>query len=128
MEFPELAQHTRGFTAGAPRAISVSADGSRVCFLRSGPSDPAERLWVFDADRGTERLGYDPTAEALAPHSTEGIAAYALDRAGCIAALVHGGRLVIADLADGSATVPLATPDPTDPVPDPTGRRIAYLS
>src|SRR5690349_12307355 len=45
MEYPELAARTRRFSFGAPRAVSVAADGSRVVFLRSsGPHDPVDRL------------------------------------------------------------------------------------
>ena len=49
VDYPELAARTRRFTYGAPRAVTVAADGARVVFLRSaGPEDPADRLWVFD--------------------------------------------------------------------------------
>lgn len=135
MEYPELAAQTRGLRAGAPRAISVSADGATVCFLRSfGPHDPADRLWIFDAVSGTERLGCDPTGASLSPHTTEfGIESYATDRAGRMAALSLGGRLVIADLVSGGGSLPDfpngRVPDAVrDPVPDPTGRRVAYVT
>ena len=53
MEYPELAARTRRFTYGAPRAVTVGADGARVAFLRSGgPEDPIDRLYVFDVATG----------------------------------------------------------------------------
>ena len=63
MEYPELAARTRRFTYGAPRGVTVGADGARVVFLRSaGPEDPVDRLYVFDVATGTERLIADPVA------------------------------------------------------------------
>ncbi|RQX59083.1 peptidase S9, partial [Micromonospora chalcea] len=101
MDFPELAARTRRFSHGAPRAVTVSGDGSRVVFLRSaGPEDPADALWLLDIDSGEERLVADPAvllgADAdparLSPGeralrerlrlSSGGIGSYALDAAG----------------------------------------------
>ncbi|MER6595928.1 peptidase S9, partial [Micromonospora purpureochromogenes] len=63
MDFPELAARTRRFSHGAPRAVSVADDGSRVVFLRSGgPEDPAEQLWSLEVASGEERLIADPAA------------------------------------------------------------------
>ena len=60
MEYPELAARTRRFSYGAPRALAVAGDGSRVVFLRSGgPEDPADRLYVYDVGTATERLVVD---------------------------------------------------------------------
>src|SRR5690242_11644954 len=39
MEYPELAARTRRFSYGAPRAVTVAADGSRVVFLRSAGAE-----------------------------------------------------------------------------------------
>lgn len=61
MDFPELAARTRRFSHGAPRAVTVADDGSRVVFLRSaGPEDPADGLWLLDVASGEERLVADP--------------------------------------------------------------------
>jgi dipeptidyl-peptidase-4 len=131
MEYVALAELTRGFTAGEPRAISVSADGSSVFFLRSaGPHDPVDRLWVFDTERGTERLVVDPTDPApVGPHQTDDpISSYAIDRAGRTAAMALAGRLVVADLMAGTTNSPRVAAPVLDPVPDPTGRRIAYVA
>src|SRR5436305_4258400 len=144
MEYPELAMRTRRFALGAPRAVSVANDGSRVVFLRStGPEDPADRLYVLDVATGTERLVADPGALLSDPGdlppegralrerlrlSAAGIGSYATDPAGTVAAFTVAGRLFRADLVSGAvAEVPTAGAV-VDPRPDPTGTRIAYVS
>src|SRR5258705_4561965 len=122
VEYPELAARTRGFRSGEPRAVTVSADGSRVAFLRSaGPEHDVDQLWVFDVPTGTERLICDPNSMG---HT--GIRTYATDIAGRIAAFSVGGTLVVADLVPGGPT-PHPTHGPVaDPRPDPQGLRGAY--
>jgi dipeptidyl-peptidase-4 len=143
MEYPELAARTRKFSYGAPRAISVAADGSRVVFLRSGgPEDPADRLYVFDPATGTERLVADPAqlvqAGELPPEeralrerarlSAAGIGSYGMNPAATVAAFPLGGRLFRADLVSGDVTE-VPTPGPViDPRPEPGGARIAYVT
>jgi dipeptidyl-peptidase-4 len=144
MEYPELAARTRRFSCGAPRAIGVAADGSRVVFLRStGPEDQADRLHVFDVAGGTERLVADPAtlladSGDLPPEeralrerlrlSVSGIGSYAMDPAATVAAFAVAGRLFRADLVTGAVSeVPTAGPV-IDPRPDPTGNRIAYVT
>ncbi|WP_229404658.1 prolyl oligopeptidase family serine peptidase [Micromonospora sp. NBRC 110038] len=147
MDFPELAARTRRFGHGAPRAVTVAGDGSRVIFLRSaGPEDPADALWLLDPATGEERLVADPTAllgaggdpAALTPGeralrerrrlSAAGIGSYALDAAGRIAVFALAGRLFRADLVHGDV-VEVATVGPAlDPRPDPTGERLAYVT
>ena len=59
--FPRQHARTQRFTLGAPRDITVSADGERVIFLRSASgSDSVNALWVLDVASGTERLVGDP--------------------------------------------------------------------
>ncbi|BCB79876.1 prolyl oligopeptidase family serine peptidase [Phytohabitans flavus] len=146
MEYPELAARTRRFTRGAPRAVTVASDGSRVIFLRSpGPEDAADALWVLDVETSTERLIAEPAAlltdddtgdlpaeeRALRERlrlSASGIGSYATDPAARVAAFPLGGRLFRADLVTGDVTE-VATAGPVvDPRPDPTGRRIAYVT
>jgi len=147
MEYPELAARTRNFTAGAPRAVTVSADGGRVMYLRSaGADDLVDRLWVFNVATATERLVCDPTALAIGSDGSDdlpaaeralrerlrlsatGIGSYATDQAGRVAAFALGGSLVLADLETGNVA-PRPTEGPVvDPRPDPTGRRVAYVS
>jgi len=143
--FPRQQARTRRFSLGAPGRITVSADGSRVAFLRSrGGADPVGCLWTLNVASGEERLVFDPAdlaTEAEAHLSQEerdrreraretltGVTGYAADRDLRWAALVVGGGLFAADL-DAAEVHPVASgPSPFDPRPDPTGRRIAYVS
>ncbi|HEU4427027.1 MAG TPA: DPP IV N-terminal domain-containing protein, partial [Pilimelia sp.] len=145
MDYPELAARTRRFTYGAPRGVSVASDGTRVVFLRStGPEDRADRLWVLDLVTGAERLIADP-AELLAGGSADlpaperalrermrlsagGIGSYATDPAARVAAFPLAGRLFRADLVHGDVVELPAAGPVVDPRPDPTGRRIAYVT
>ncbi|MEU7617783.1 prolyl oligopeptidase family serine peptidase [Micromonospora rifamycinica] len=147
MDFPELAARTRRFSHGAPRAVSVADDGSRVVFLRSGgPEDPADALWALETASGEERLIADPAvllgedAEpvALAPGertlrerrrlSAAGIGSYALDGAGRVAVFALAGRLFRADLVHGDVIEVTTVGPVVDPRPDPTGQRLAYVT
>ncbi len=144
--FPRQHARTRRFTLGAPRDVTVSADGERVIFLRSsGGSDPINGLWVLDVATGEERLVGDPRTLLSDEHADDlpaaerarreraresggGITGYATDRASKVAAFALGGRLFAAGLLSGFAR-PLAVAGPVfDPRPDPTARRIAYVS
>jgi dipeptidyl-peptidase 4 len=145
MEYPELAARTRRFSYGAPRAVTVARDGTRVVFLRSaGPQDRVDRLHVFDVATGTERLVADPLALAagddadLPPAeralrerlrlSASGIGSYATDPNATVAAFALGGELFRADLVDGTVRSVPSAGSVIDPRPDPAGRRIAYVS
>jgi dipeptidyl-peptidase 4 len=145
MEYPELAARTRRFTYGAPRGVTVGADGARVVFLRSGgPEDPIDRLYVYDVATGTERLIADPatitageTAELPAAEralrertrlSADGIGSFGCDPNAGVAAFTLGGRLFRADLRTGVVKPCQAMTGALDPQPDPTGQRIAYIS
>jgi dipeptidyl-peptidase 4 len=154
--FPRQHARTRGFTLGEPRGFTVSADGERIAFLRSlAGDDPVNRLWLLELDGG-ERLVADPVellggeGEDLPPaerarreRSREragGIVAYATDQRLRVATFALGGRLFAADLeaaasnrddgdGNGAAVRELPSPGPVlDPRPDPTGRRVAYVT
>ncbi|TWJ27270.1 dipeptidyl-peptidase-4 [Micromonospora sagamiensis] len=147
MDYPELAARTRRFSHGAPRAVTVADDGSRVVFLRSGgPQDPTDALWLLDVTSGAERLVAEPTAllggdgaagdlpateRALRERlrlSAGGIGSYATDPAARVAVFTLAGRLFRADLVHGDV-VEVATAGPAiDPRPDPTGQRLAYVT
>src|SRR5262245_32914464 len=146
MEYPELAARTRRFSYGAPRAVTVGADGARVVFLRSpGGEDPADGLHVLDVATGTECLVADPKAitsggelsaveRAMRERtrlSAGGIGTFAVDTFATVAAFTLGGKLYRADLT-GTDDVPVREMEssgaPVDPRPDPTGRRIAYVA
>lgn len=144
--FPRQAARTQRFTCGLPRSLTVTADGGRVVFVRSqGGSDRVGCLWVLDlAGDGAprERLVADPRAllssqdEDLSPaerarrersrEASSGVVAYAVDRAGDVAAFALSSRLWLADLAAGGARELPATGPVLDPRPDPTGTWVAY--
>ena len=145
LSFPRQHARTQRFTLGLPRSFSVAGDGSRVAFLRSpGGEDPNTCLWVLDVETATERLVADPRTilgggeEQLseqemarrerARETAAGIVAYAGDRDLRVAAFGLAGRLFVADLFS-SEVRELPVPGPVfDPRPDPTGRRVAYVS
>ncbi|HEY7659545.1 MAG TPA: prolyl oligopeptidase family serine peptidase [Actinomycetota bacterium] len=141
-EFPRQVARTRGFSLGVPRSFTISPDGERIVFLRSkGGDDPVSCLWVFDVASASERLVFDPGAEedegelTLAERArrertreqSSGVTTYATDRDVRTAVFGVGGRLLLADLAEGS-TRELDPPGaPDDPRLDPDGRRVAYV-
>ena len=142
--FPRQQARTRRYTLGRPRTFSVAEDGSRVAFLRSRASnDPAGCLWVFDVAAGAERLVFDPSVSGDEGHlsqeerdrrerrreSLTGVTDYAADRSLSMAAFAMDGSLFVADLINGGARkIEVGPPDPFDPRPDPSGRRIAYVA
>jgi dipeptidyl-peptidase-4 len=142
--FPWRSAVTRRFTLGRPRSFSVAGDGARVVFLRSpAGDDPSNALWVFDVAEAEERLVVDPrelregdedlpAAERArrerAREQAGGIVAYAADLGARVAAFALAGRLLVADLVR-SEVRELAVRGPVfDPRPDPTGRRVAFVS
>jgi dipeptidyl-peptidase-4 len=155
VEYPELAAATSRFRAGEPRAVTVGTDGARVVFLRSpGPEDTADALWVLDVATGSERPVADPVRLNAAAAEREGgldsadlpdaeralrerlrlsaggIGSYAIDPAARVATFALGGALVTVDLTDETAepAVRPVAPGVVDPRPDPTARRVAYVS
>jgi dipeptidyl-peptidase-4 len=141
--FPRQSARTQRFTLGAPRDVTVAADGTQVAFLRSsGPEDPVTALWVMSLPDGAERCVADPRTllagggdlppeeqarRERARESAAGITAYATDASHRIAAAALAGQLVVADLRAGTATL-LEVPGPViDPHPDPTGTWVAWV-
>jgi dipeptidyl-peptidase-4 len=95
--------------------VSVATDGSRVVFLRGG------QLWSYELAGGSGQW-------LVAAPARPGISGYATDLAARTAVFAVRGRLYRADLVTGAVTaVPTAGPA-RDPRPDPTGRRIGYLT
>ncbi len=144
--YPRLSARTQRFTLGEPRNIVVSPDGKRVVFVRSrAGDDPVNCLWVLDAATGEERLVADPVAllggddEADLPaderarrerarEGAGGIVAFGTDAEVLAAAFALGGRLFVAGLVSAMAReLPVEGPV-VDPRPDPTARRVAYVS
>jgi dipeptidyl-peptidase-4 len=147
-EFPRQLARTRRFTLGVPRAVTISADGERVLFLRTkGGEDPVTCLWLVDlAAGGDERLLADPAASwhvgsgdlpeaervrrERARERAGGIVAYSAD-AGCrTVAFALDGQLWTLSVG-GDEAIPglLPTAGPvTEPRIDPTGERVAYVT
>ncbi len=146
--FPRRQALTRRFTLGEPRNIRVSADGTRVAFLRStGPVDAVNSLWVLDVASGVERLVADPRrlgsegdGQDLPPaerarrervrETGSGIVSYDADEALDTAVFALGGSLWRVSLATGGPA-PEALPAPTgafDPRLSPDGARVAYVA
>jgi dipeptidyl-peptidase-4 len=144
--FPRQYARTQRLTLGEPRTLTVSPDGRRVVSLRSaGGSDPVNALWVLDVATGAERLVADPTAlldaadgadlppaerarRERAREGAGGIVAYACDAEVRVVAFALGGRLFVAGLLSGRARELAVTGPVFDPRPDPTARRLAYVS
>jgi dipeptidyl-peptidase-4 len=150
-EFPRQLARTRRFTLGVPRAVTISADGGRVLFLRtSGGEDPVSRLWLLDLARARgEELLADPTAtwnvgSGEVPEAerirrervrelSSGIVAYSADESCRTVAFALDGQLWVVPVpASGQpsalpALVPTAGPV-TEPRIDPTGQRVAYVT
>ncbi len=148
--FPRQYARTQRLTLGEPRNVVVSPDGQRIVFLRSySGSDPIQRLWVTDARTGVERVVVDPVVllEQLdggfsngdapseerarrerAREGADGVVGFATDAQVTVASFALAGRLFLVGLLSGSAR-PLDVPGPVfDPRPDPTARRLAYVS
>ncbi|WP_327675895.1 S9 family peptidase [Kitasatospora sp. NBC_00458] len=143
-----LSARTGRFGFGAPRAISLNQDGTRLLLLRStGPEDPVDRLHLLDLTTGEEREVADPAA--LAPGRTgdrddlpaverrlrertrlvaAGIGTYAATADLAVAVFALDGRLFRTDTATGR-TEELPTAGPAfDPRPEPAGERVAYVA
>ena len=144
--FPRQHARTRRFTLGEPRNLTVSPDGQRVVFARSrGGNDPVNCLWVLDVDSGEERLVADPhellgtDSETNLPQDERrrrerareaagGVVTYATDDAVVAAAFTLDGRLFVAGLVSAASRELRVVGPVFDPRPDPTARRLAYVS
>ncbi|WP_329362188.1 S9 family peptidase [Streptomyces sp. NBC_00669] len=142
-DFPGQFARTQRFSLGVPRSFTLSPDGSSVLYVRTrGPEDRVGRLWRLDADG--EHLLADPAALAepaaevpqaelirreRARERATGIVGYATDAAVRLIVFALDGALWTADPAGVRPPRPLATAGPVvDPRPDPTGRRVAYVT
>ncbi|MEE4546404.1 prolyl oligopeptidase family serine peptidase [Streptomyces sp. V4-01] len=141
--FPRQFARTRRFALGVPRAFTLTPEGDGVLFLRTrGAEDPVSCLWRRDA--GGERLLADPAdlaggAPAELPEAervrrerarehTSGIVGYATDAAVRLVVLTLDAALWTCDPGTGrTRRVPTAGPV-VDPRPDPSGRRVAYVT
>lgn len=141
--FPRQFARTRRFSLGVPGGFTVSPDGSRVLFVRTGSgSDPVGRLWLYED--GGERLLADPSAlvgdreddvppaervrRERARVASTGVVDYAVDRHARVAVFALGGS-VWAVRTDGGAPWQVPTAGPAvDPRPSPDGSLVAYVT
>ncbi|HWM36612.1 MAG TPA: prolyl oligopeptidase family serine peptidase [Streptomyces sp.] len=140
--FPRQFARSRRFSLGAVRNPTLSPDGQRVLFLRTGGGDDSlAGLWMWEG--GSERLLADPRkleAEPSAPTEQEqarrerardltaGVTGYAVDDAAQLAVFGLGGTLWAVRASQGEPfRVPAAGPV-ADPRPSPDGRLIAYVT
>ncbi|WP_305789738.1 S9 family peptidase [Symbioplanes lichenis] len=140
--YPALLARTQGFSLGRPRRFTVSPDGTRVLFLRSGGGqDPVQDLWVYAVGSGQERVlvrAADLGAEGAvserekarrerARDTSSGIGSYATDADVRTAVFVVSGRLYAADVATGDVTALAAKEPAAEARVDPSGSTIAYV-
>lgn len=132
---------TQRFSLGVPRAFTLSPDGHRALFLRTRDGqDRTSCLWLLDGDQerllvGPEALGATgavPEAERIRRERARelgvGVVAYAADAALRRVVFAVDGRLWVVDTNDGELRF-VATAGPvTDPRPDASGSRVAYVT
>jgi dipeptidyl-peptidase-4 len=110
---------TLRYTLGAPTRITVSPDGARVYFLRSGPRSFVRDLYVMDAQGGPARVLVTADAilrgaeEQLSPEerarrerqrqSGRGITAYELSPDGQTLLVPLSAKLYLVDVRTGQA-------------------------
>ncbi|MGA7688972.1 MAG: prolyl oligopeptidase family serine peptidase [Jiangellales bacterium] len=141
--FPRLSARTLRFTLGTPSAVTVSADGSRVLFLRSRSGTQATGLlWAADVADGQERLLADPHELLSGDHEDlpaaerarrermrqggAGVTAFSTD-SGCDQLAVGlSGRVFVIDVATALATEVPVTGPAVDPRLSPDGAWVAY--
>lgn len=145
VSYPRMAARTLRFSLGIPRNITVTADGTKVYFVRT--PDGVTRtgcLWELDVDTAVETLVADPVAllgaggEQLSAderarrersrESAAGIVGFSIDEAGDRATFALSGRLWVVNLHTYEAVALTDSGAVIDPRLDPTGRHIAYAA
>lgn len=138
---PFLRQYaeTRGFRAGRPTGVQLTADGRAALFLRSGPRSRAQALLETDLGTGATRTlveasGAGPvTAEEAARLERQritarGITHFTLSPDGARVVYALGGRLWLLERRAGGRAAPLAGAEGAlDPRFSPDGRALAYV-
>jgi dipeptidyl-peptidase-4 len=136
---------TGRFGHGAPTRMTVSPDGGRVYFLRSGPRSSVRDLYVLDAAEGAARVlvsaesilrgaEEELSAEERARRerqrqSGRGITSYLLSPDGASALVPLSGRLFVVDVRTGRPReiASRIAGAPVDPRWSPDGRMISAV-
>jgi dipeptidyl-peptidase-4 len=133
---------TRGFTRGLPTKPMPSPDGKRVYFLRSGPTDRFQSLYVFDVKSGRTKLlisgdglgaagdiSKEEQARRERMRETErGITSFTISEDGERILIPYSGDIFIADAITG-ASKQLTKTDTAeiDPHLSPDGKWVAFV-
>jgi dipeptidyl-peptidase 4 len=142
--YPRLAARTARFTLGIPRNLTVSADGTKVWYVRT-PDGVTNTGLLFELDvaSGVESVIADPRQlregdEALPPEerarrernreSGAGIVDFSIDETARWAAFVLSGQVWAIHLGARAVTALPTEAGAVDPRVDPTGRLIAYVA
>lgn len=135
---------TRGFGAGRPTAVKVSADGKTAVYLRGEARDVRQRLYELELATGRESPLLAPEALLAGGHerltvterarlerlrvSARGFTSYRLSNDGQRLVVALSGRLYLLDRVRGGVTV-LKTGEGAaiDPTFSPDGALVAYV-
>ena len=141
--FPRQYARTQRLTLGEPRNVTVSADGTRVLFLRSNDgADPVHSLWSLDVAAGRETLLIDarsmngdgelpPEERARRERLREGaggITSYATNAEFTCVVFSIAGRLHVATIDGEISTSEIPLPHAVfDARPRPQSSEISYV-
>lgn len=142
--FLERYASTNAFRLGRPNAARIVPGGEAVLFLRSGPRNFEQDLWIYEVASQEERVlltaaqileGGDEvlTAEELARRertrsAARGIASFALSASGDKILVPLSGRLFVIERASGAITeLPSEGGHPIDPRFSPDGTQVAVV-
>jgi dipeptidyl-peptidase-4 len=143
LSFPALSAITQRFTLGVPTQLTVSADGSRVLFVRArSGTDREGLLWCLDVATGEQRVLLDPTevlhgetehipAQELARRERlrqggAGVTAFAVDEQADQAVTALSGRVFVVAVEDGAWREIGTRQHAVDPRLSPDGRWVAF--
>lgn len=138
---------TNRFRNGRVNAVTITPDGSKVLFLRSGPRDRVQNLYEWDVANRVERVLLTAdrllgsAEETLTPEekarrerarqTARGIASFELSKDGTRLLVPISGRLFVVALADGAITEirPQAkdAPAPLDARFSPDASKVAFV-
>ena len=148
LSYPRLSARTQGFRLGAPRAISIASDGSRIAFVRSDIAASAVNSLICVDVVGDvlqpERVVVDPRAILGADENlpaeerarrermretTSGVTLFSADSNLTIAVFALSGELWVADLISASSARKLDVPGPViDPRLSPDAQHVAFVA